>query len=66
MYNIYKFVPELERSQPDIVLQHREEIERFQRHIADSVCVKLLTLFAIIPELPEDALAGGHNYQDHL
>ena len=64
MYNVFKFVPELERTQPEIVTQHREEIEKFQRHIAQDVVQKLLTLISIVLELPEDYLSNGHEYND--
>ncbi|KAF4551898.1 Non-heme dioxygenase in morphine synthesis N-terminal-containing protein 2 [Elsinoe fawcettii] len=62
MYNIFKFIPELERSHPSILLEHREEVERFQRFIAQNVVEKLLRLIAIILEVPEDALLEGHRY----
>lgn len=64
MYNVFKFIPELERSQPDVINQHRDEIEAFQRHIAEGTVQKLLTLISIVLELPEDALANGHRYND--
>lgn len=64
MYNLFKFIPELERTQPDIVHQYRAEIEKFQRHIAEDVVQKLLTLISIVLELPEDYLSNGHRYND--
>lgn len=64
MYNVFKFIPELMRSQPDIILEYRAEIEHFQRHIAENIVPKLLTLIAIILELPEDTLVNGHQYDD--
>ena len=65
MYNIFKFIPALERSQPDIINEYRPEIERFQRHIAEDVVKKLLILVAIILEIPdEEALVKGHLYND--
>ncbi|KAI9695585.1 MAG: hypothetical protein M1820_008510 [Bogoriella megaspora] len=64
MYNVFKFIPGLERSQPDIVQEHREEIETFQRHIVEDIIAKLLTLIAIVLELPEDTLVNGHGYND--
>ncbi|KAK3710274.1 hypothetical protein LTR37_010340 [Vermiconidia calcicola] len=64
MYNVFKFIPQLEREQPAIVNEHREEIERFQRKIAEDVVQKLLVLISIILELPEDYLAKGHQYDD--
>jgi len=64
MYNVFKFIPELERSQPKVVQEHRAEIERFQRHIAQDVVQKLLVLIAIVLEMPEDTLIEGHKYDD--
>ena len=65
MYNVFKFIPELERSQPDVINEHRAEIEHFQRHIAEDVVRKLLVLVGIVLELPdEEALLGGHRYSD--
>lgn len=64
MYNVFKFLPELERSQPDVVVQYRDEIETFQRHIAEDVVQKLLILISIVLELPEDYLSNGHRYDD--
>lgn len=64
MYNVFKFIPSLDRTHPEIITQHQEEIESFQRHIAEDTVQKLLTLIAIILELPEDALTNGHKYDD--
>jgi isopenicillin N synthase-like dioxygenase len=64
MYNVFKFTKELARSHPEVIEQHREEIESFQRHIAQDTVQKLLTLIALVLELPEDALTNGHKYDD--
>lgn len=64
MYNVFKFLSQHERSQPDIIHEHRAEIEKFQRHIAEDTVQKLLTLISIILELPEDYLSQGHRYDD--
>jgi len=64
MYNVFKFIPELARTHPEVIEQHREEIESFQRHIAQDTVQKLLTLIALVLELPEDALTNGHKYND--
>ncbi|KAF2446408.1 2OG-Fe(II) oxygenase superfamily protein [Karstenula rhodostoma CBS 690.94] len=64
IYNIPKFIPQLERSHPDIINTHREEIERFARHINDDIVGKLLVLFAIILELPEDFFLQKHRYDE--
>jgi isopenicillin N synthase-like dioxygenase len=62
IYNIPKFIPDLERPQPDIVNHNRPIIESFARHIHDEVVRKLLILFAIILELPEDYFLKVHRY----
>ena len=64
MYNVFKYLPELERSQPDVVVENREEIEMFQRHIHEDVIQKLLVLISLVLELPEDYLSRGHRYED--
>jgi len=64
MLNVFKYLPELDRNRPDIIEENREEVERFQRKIAEDIVQKLLTLIAIILELPEDALTNGHRYDD--
>jgi len=64
MYNVFKFTPQLTRSHPPVIEHHRAEIEAFQRHIAQDTVQKLLTLIALVLELPEDALTNGHNYDD--
>ncbi|KAK5720156.1 hypothetical protein LTR15_007429 [Elasticomyces elasticus] len=64
MYNVFKYIPALERTHPDVINEHREEIEKFQRHIAEDTVQKLLVLIAIILELPEDELKNGHKYND--
>jgi isopenicillin N synthase-like dioxygenase len=33
MYNIFKFLPQFQRSHPDVANEHIAEIEKFQRHI---------------------------------
>ncbi len=63
IFNIPKFIPEYERPQPEIVTQHREEIEVFARHIDDEIVRKLLTLYAIVLELPEDYFLKNHRYE---
>ncbi|GIZ49205.1 hypothetical protein CKM354_001224000 [Cercospora kikuchii] len=64
MYNIFKHLPELERSHPEVIHENRAEIEKFQRHIAEDVIQKLLVLISIVLELPEDYLSNGHRYND--
>ncbi|KAI3215137.1 hypothetical protein DTO012A9_10313 [Penicillium roqueforti] len=62
IYNIPKFIPALELPQPDIVNNNRPIIEGFARHIHDQIAAKLLVLFAIILELPEDYFLKVHRY----
>ena len=64
IYNIPKFIPELERQHPEVINAHREEIERFARHISDNVAGKLLVLLAIVLELPEDFFLEKHRYNE--
>ncbi|SPO06250.1 related to iron/ascorbate family oxidoreductases [Cephalotrichum gorgonifer] len=64
IYNIPKFIPALERTHPEIINAHRPEIERFARHIHDGIVQKLLVLFAIVLELPEDYFSARHRYDD--
>lgn len=62
IYNIPKFIPEFDRPHPQIINEHREEIESFARHISDDVVGKLLVLLAIILELPENFFLEKHRY----
>ncbi|OGE51128.1 hypothetical protein PENARI_c014G02842 [Penicillium arizonense] len=62
IFNIPKFIPALERPQPDIVNQNRPIIEGFARHIHEEVVRKLLILLAIILELPENFFLKVHRY----
>ncbi|KAL7914322.1 hypothetical protein GGI35DRAFT_490577 [Trichoderma velutinum] len=64
IYNIGKFIPAYERPQPEIINQHRDEIEQFARHIHNHIAGKLLVLFAIILELPEDYFLNCHRYEE--
>ncbi|KUI67524.1 hypothetical protein VM1G_02583 [Cytospora mali] len=71
VYNIPKFDGFHERQQPPVLKDNIEEIERFARRCHDEVVVKLLKLFAILLELPdEDQLVRDHQYdvkgEDHL
>ncbi|KAL2812268.1 hypothetical protein BJX63DRAFT_432711 [Aspergillus granulosus] len=64
IYNIPKFIPELERLQPELISANRRIIEPFARHIHDEIVRKLLTLIAIILELPEDHFLNVHRYSE--
>jgi isopenicillin N synthase-like dioxygenase len=61
---MFKFIPECERTHPDLIIQHRAKIEKFQRKIAEDIVQKLLVLISILLELPEDYLSKGHRYDD--
>ena len=63
IFNIPKFIPALERPQPEIINEHREEIEVFARHIDHEIVRKLLTLYALVLELPEDYFLKHHRYE---
>ncbi|CAG9936531.1 unnamed protein product [Clonostachys rosea f. rosea IK726] len=62
IFNIPKFIPELDRPQPSVINTHKPQIEKFARHIHHNVVQKLLALFAIILELPEDHFSHFHRY----
>ena len=64
MYNLFKFIPQLERTQPQVIHDNRTVIEKFQRHIAEDTIQKLLVLISLVLELPEDYLSNGHRYDD--
>jgi isopenicillin N synthase-like dioxygenase len=71
VYNLPKFDGYHERAQPPVLRDHIKEIEKFSRKCHSEVVVKLLRLFAIILELPdEDQLVKDHEYdvkgEDHL
>lgn len=62
VYNIPKFIPELDRTHPPLIREHWEEIEKFGRHVDDEIVSKLLVLLAIILELPEEYFLNSHRY----
>ena len=64
IYNIPKFTPVYEQPHPAVIEENRAEIEQFARHIHTNVAYKLLTLFAIILELPEDYFVARHRYDE--
>ncbi|OJK03728.1 hypothetical protein ASPACDRAFT_22765 [Aspergillus aculeatus ATCC 16872] len=64
MYNLFKFIPQTQRTQPDVIRRHWKEIEQVHRHIHEKVAHKILRLLAIVLELPdEEALVRGHRYE---
>ncbi|KAL2881707.1 hypothetical protein SGCOL_002856 [Colletotrichum sp. CLE4] len=66
IFNIPKFIPAYERPQPEVINENRAGIEHFARHIHNNIVQKLLTLFAIVLELPEDHFAARHRYDEAL
>ncbi|KAJ5617704.1 hypothetical protein N7537_002818 [Penicillium hordei] len=71
VYNLPKFDGYHERPQPSVLADNIKEIEAFSRKCHTEVVEKLLRLFAILLELPdEDQLVRDHQYdvkgEDHL
>ncbi|KAK8165042.1 hypothetical protein IWX90DRAFT_427844 [Phyllosticta citrichinensis] len=71
VYNLPKFDGFHKRAQPAVLQDHIGEIEKFSRKCHDLVVNKLLRLFAIMLELPdEEQLVRDHVYdekgEDHL
>ena len=65
VYNMPKFDGYHERAQPPVLKEHIDEIEAFSRKCHDQVVNKLLRIFAIILELPdEEQLVRDHAYND--
>ncbi|KAK4903786.1 hypothetical protein LTR66_017977, partial [Elasticomyces elasticus] len=66
VYNIPKFIPHLTESQkqPELILEHAEEVASFARRIFKNVVRKSLVLFAIVLALPEDHFLQSHEYED--
>jgi isopenicillin N synthase-like dioxygenase len=64
IFNIPKFIPAYERPQPDVIKQNWDEIEVFAKHIYDEIVRKLLVLFALVLELPEDYFLKHHRYEE--
>ncbi|KAK5082348.1 hypothetical protein LTR05_007494 [Lithohypha guttulata] len=62
IYNIPKFIPTFQQAHPDIVKAHYDEIEHFSKQIYERVVRKLLVLFALVLELPEDYFLQTHEY----
>ncbi|KAL2064207.1 hypothetical protein VTL71DRAFT_4701 [Oculimacula yallundae] len=62
IYNIPKFIPEYQRPHPTLIEENWPEIEKFGKYIHEEVASKLLVVFAIILELPEDFFLKTHRY----
>lgn len=63
-YSIFKFIPQSERSHPDLIKQYSTEIERFSRFMHENVSFKILRILATMLELPEDQFVDGNRYED--
>jgi isopenicillin N synthase-like dioxygenase len=63
-YSIFKFIPQSQRSQPELIKRYSAEIERFSRHMHENVSFKLLRILATMLELPEDQFVNGNRYED--
>lgn len=61
LWSFAKFLPQYERRQPNILAEHRKETEFFSRHMHE-LGRKLMTLMAIILELPETYFSSRHRY----
>jgi isopenicillin N synthase-like dioxygenase len=65
IYNIPKFTPPYnQRAHPTVITRHWDEIEQFARHIHFEIVRKLLVLFALVLELPEDYFLKMHRYEE--
>lgn len=64
IYNIPKFTDKYERAHPTLIKENWPEISKFGKYINDEVVAKLLVLFAIILELPEDYFLKTHRYSE--
>ncbi|KIX03691.1 uncharacterized protein Z518_07244 [Rhinocladiella mackenziei CBS 650.93] len=64
IYNIPKCSERYKRDHPDVIQQHWDEIEYFAKHIHFQIVRKLLVLFALILELPEDYFLQNHRYEE--
>lgn len=63
-YSIFKFIPQSERSHPDIINHYSREIEKFSRYMHENVSFKILRILALMLELPEDQFVDGNRYED--
>ncbi|KAK0121924.1 hypothetical protein ONS95_010199 [Cadophora gregata] len=64
IYNIPKFIPQYDRSHPSLIKDNWPAISKFGKYIHEEVVCKLLVLFAIILELPEDSFLKTHRYSE--
>lgn len=66
VYNIPRFGSQAaaRRPQPAAITGNAARIERFGRHVHEHVVARLLALFALVLELPEDHFTAMHAYGD--
>jgi isopenicillin N synthase-like dioxygenase len=64
IYNIPKFIQKYDRPHPVLIKDNWPEIVKFGKFIHHEIVSKLLVLFAIILELPEDYLLERHRYDE--
>ena len=64
IYNVPKFIPTYDQEHPQLIKENWPEIEKFGSHIHHEVVGKLLVLFAIILELPENFFLERHRYDE--
>ncbi len=66
IYNTPKFTERYELNHPTVVREHWDEIEGFAKHIHFEIVRKLLVLFALVLELPEDYFLKVHRYEEAM
>ncbi|EXJ53942.1 hypothetical protein A1O7_09279 [Cladophialophora yegresii CBS 114405] len=64
IYNTPKFTERYERDHPKVITDHWDEIRYFATHIHFQIVRKLLVLFALVLELPEDYFLNIHRYDE--
>ncbi|KAH0847492.1 2OG-Fe(II) oxygenase family oxidoreductase [Fonsecaea pedrosoi] len=63
VYGFAKFYSQFgQRPHPALIQQNISEIERFSRHMHEYIGYRLLSLIAIVLELPEDYFVSKHRY----
>ncbi|KAF7307985.1 Flavonol synthase [Mycena kentingensis (nom. inval.)] len=63
LLNVHKFIPGTDYPRHAFVRQHERTISSFQKLVHDAVISKLLILFAIMLELPEDNFTAMHRFE---
>lgn len=62
-YSIFKCIPEINRTQPQVIREYWDDIEKFSRYMHENVSFKLLRLIEIMLELPENQFVDTHRYE---